>query len=352
MQKGKDLISRRQFVKRTSLAISAASGLPLLSNCTRGTNSPETVSDENKGFNDKDNIGGNHPPRYTNEGGITRRVLGKTGMNVSLLAFGGGSLFMSCDEKDSQPMLERAVEAGINLFDTSWDYGDGQSEVRFGNALNQYRDQIYISTKLDARDSDGSKQQFDGCLSRLKMDYVDVLLMHAISKDDKLSIIENGVYKELVKFKNEGTAKFIGFSVMKEEDLPVAKSLIDNLDIDVVLGIVNPLSNFGNCIKFVPFLKEKNIGLLGMKVIRNLLDHQTTAKELITYSLDQDFVTAAVISHQDINKLEDNVNIVTEYSATTGIPRDWGALEKKFKHYAQTHTPVWALPGYRDGMMV
>jgi len=305
MQKGKNLISRRQFVKRTSLAISAASGLPLLSNCTKGTNSPETVADENKGFNDKEKIGGNHPPRHTFEEGIARRVLGKTGLNVSLLAFGGGSLFMLSDEKDSESMLVRAVEAGINLFDTSWDYGDGQSEVRFGNALNQYRDQVYISTKLDARDSEGAKKQFEGCLSRLKMDYVDVLMMHAISKDDKLSTIENGVYKELVKFKEEGSAKFIGFSVMTEEDLPVAKSLIDNLDIDVVLGIVNPLSNFGNCSPLVPFLQEKNIGLLGMKVIRKLLDNQTTAKELITYALDRDYVSSTMISHEDINKLNE-----------------------------------------------
>ncbi|MBN2410488.1 aldo/keto reductase [candidate division KSB1 bacterium] len=352
MQKGKNLITRRNFVKQASLAISTASGLPLLSNCTSGTNSPETVSDENKGFNDKDNFGGNHPPRHTNEGGIARRVLGKTGLNVSLLAFGGGSLFMLSDEKDSESMLVRAVEAGINFYDTSWDYGDGQSEVRFGNVLNQYRDQVYVSTKLDTRDSDGAKQQFDGCLSRLKMDYVDVLMMHAISKGDKLSTIENGVYKEMVKFKNEGTAKFIGFSVMLEEDLPVAKSLIDNLDIDVVLGIVNPLSHFGNCELLVRFLKEKNIGLLGMKVIRDLLDKQTTASELINYALDRDHVSSTIISHQDINKLEENISIVTEYSTTTGIPRDWGALEEKYKLYAQTHTPVWALPGYRDGMLV
>jgi len=350
MQKGKLSITRRHFVKRTSIALSAASGLPLISNCTSGTNSPESVSDENKGFND--NRGGNQPPRYTFENGIARRVLGKTGLNVSLLAFGGGSQFMLCGDKDYEQLLERAVQSGINLFDTCWNYGDGQSEVRLGKVLNQYRDQVYISTKLDARDSDGAKNQFEGCLNRLKMDYVDILMMHAISEDDRLSIIENGVYKEMVKFKNEGTAKFIGFSVMQEEDLPVAKSLVDNLEFDVVLGIVNPVGKYGNCSKLVPALKAKNIGLLGMKVIRKLLDNQTTARELITYSLDQDFVSAAVISHQDIDKLEENVNIVTEYSDTTGIPRDWGALEEKYELYAQNHTPVWALPGYRDGMMV
>ena len=50
---------------------------------------------------------------------LTKRTLGKTGLDVSLLAFGGGSQFMNSDDGEWQPILERAVEVGVNMYDTS-----------------------------------------------------------------------------------------------------------------------------------------------------------------------------------------------------------------------------------------
>lgn len=356
MKNKKKLVSRRQFLQKSTAGLASVSALPILSSCAlpsdiNHNNLDETPTDDNPGPKEKkeDTL-----PRDSNQSKnmFTQRSLGKTGLDISLLAFGGGSQFMYSPDGQWEQILERAVEAGVNLFDTAWNYGDGQSEVRFGEVLNNYRDQVYICTKVDARDSETSIQQFEGSLQRLKMDYVDILMMHAISDYDDISVIENGVYKEMVKYKNEGKANFIGFSVMLEEDLPVARSLIENLDFDVVLGIINPVGRFGNCSSIVPLIQEKNIGLLSMKALRNIVSAEVSANELISYALDQEGVTATVIGHQSIEYLEQNIEIVNQYSPVSSIRDGWGALEKKLDKFAETHTPVWTLPGYRDGMLV
>ena len=356
MKDKKKSVSRRQFLKKSSAGLAIASAFPIFSNCTNPSEANQNKMDDTQ---TDDNPG---PPRKKedplprdskpNKNLLGQRVLGKTGLEISLLAFGGGSQFMNSPDGEWQPILERAVEVGVNMFDTSWNYGDGQSEVRYGEMLNNYRDQVNICTKVDARDSEESKKQFEGSLQRLKMDYVDILMMHAISANDDISVIENGVYKELVKFKNEGAAKYIGFSVMLEDDLPVARSLIENLDFDVVLGIINPVGRFGNCSSLLPLVQEKNIGFLSMKALRNMVSEEVTAKELIPYALDKEGVTATVIGHQTIENLEENIEIVNQYVSVSTIRDDWGALERKLDKFAETHTPVWTLPGYHDGMLV
>jgi aryl-alcohol dehydrogenase-like predicted oxidoreductase len=348
MKNKDDTISRRRFLKQSSIGLAAASGIPALARGSEEVKTPESVPEENKC--DSTRIDSAAVKSKANE--MPRQILGKTGLSVSMLAFGGGSQFMKNESDKWQPIVERAIEAGINLFDTCWNYGGGDSEVRFGESLNKYRDKIYVCTKLDARGSGESKEQFEGCLKRLKMDYVDILFIHAVGKKDDLKEIENGVYKEMLKFKDEGTIKFIGIAAMKEKDMPVAKSLIEKLDIDVFLGIINPMKKFGNCTELIPLIIEKNIGLIAMKTVRGLVDEKTTAKELITYALDKKGVNCAVVGHHGIEKLEENITIVKEYAANKDIQYNWRGLEDRLEKFAQTHTPVWSLPGYHDGMLV
>jgi len=346
----KTAISRRQFIKKSSIvAGGTTTGLSYFAGCSNKVNSPESVSDEKDRLNDGF---GNGDVYYSGASGMPQRILGNTGMSVSLLSFGGGSKFMTCDEEPALQILDNAVKAGVNYFDTSWDYGNGQSEVRFGKVLNNYRDQVYVATKLDARQGDAVKIQFEGCLERLQMDYVDVLLMHGICVDDVLATIESGVYSDLVKYKEQGAAKFIGFSVMQEADLFVAKSLIENLDIDVILGIINPVGRYGNCSYLLPLVNERGIGFLAMKVLRDIVSNKVTAKELISYALDKNGVSSAVIGHESMQELDENIKIVTEYDTSTGIAHNWRPLEDKVELYTRNHTPVWAQPWYKDGMIV
>ncbi|MEN8192135.1 MAG: aldo/keto reductase [Bacteroidota bacterium] len=324
MSNKKNSISRRNFIKKTSTSIAAISALPFLETCETPKNPPMK----------------------------THRILGKTGIKASLLGFGGGSQFMKNGEEEWQPLLERAIESGVNIFDTCWDYGGGESEIRYGKVLNKYRDKIHIMTKIDERGAEGARKQFEGSLERLQMDYVDILLMHQINKTDDYSVIENGVYKEMLKLKEEGLVKHIGFSTMKESDHPLATNILENLDIDVVFGIINPVKRFGNTKPLLPLIKEKNIGFIAMKTVRGIVSGETTAKELIPYALDTESVASAIIGHHGVDKLEENIGIINEYEASKDKKQDYSNLEKRMNEYYANHTPVWALDGYHDGMMV
>ncbi len=165
---------------------------------------------------------------------MPKRILGKTGMKISVLSFGGGSQFKKNKDGDWEPLLQRAIELGINYFDTHMDYG---TEKRFGEILPRHRKKIYIVTKFDARDADGAMKSFEGSLKRLKLDYVDALLLHNLGKEDDLKAFAKGTWKWMQKLKSERTARFIGFSSMRSAT--ASKNFIERLEPDIALVAMN-----------------------------------------------------------------------------------------------------------------
>src|SRR3954464_3112443 len=124
--------------------------------------------------------------------------LGKTGLKVSRLCLGcmsfgvphRGAHAWTLDEEQARPYLRRALELGINFFDTSNSYSDGTSEEILGRAIRDFaaRDEVVIATKLfyaQRRDPNGRglsrkavMTEIDNSLRRLAMDYVDLYQIH------------------------------------------------------------------------------------------------------------------------------------------------------------------------------
>jgi L-galactose dehydrogenase len=121
------------------------------------------------------------------------RLLGKTGLNVSSLSLGAspfGGVFGAVDEEQCKACLDLALDAGINLIDTSPFYGLTRSETVLGRCLKGVpRDRYFLATKVgryghDARDFDFSaarvRRSVDESLKRLGVDYVDLIQCHDI----------------------------------------------------------------------------------------------------------------------------------------------------------------------------
>ena len=115
------------------------------------------------------------------------RELGKTGLRVSALGFGCGNvggLMIRGTAAERERAIARAVELGINYFDTAPSYGDGQSEQNLGAALRSRRATVYVGTKfrLDAADLRDVRRaighSLDASLKRLGMERVDLLQLH------------------------------------------------------------------------------------------------------------------------------------------------------------------------------
>ena len=235
-----DKLSRRRFIIKTAGALGAASSVSALSCSFDKSLTPPNEKNKNKYPVGNSDAGLPNARHGANQELLPRRILGKTGLEVAMLSFGGGSQFMNNRNGKWEPLLERAVELGVNYFDTSIGY-DG-SEERYGELLSPIRDQVLIATKFDARskgprNTDEMMQELETSLTRLKTDYVDVLMIHNVNDNDSISQIADGVYKQMLSLKEQGVIKQIGFSSMSSASK--AKDLIRTLDFDVCLLAIN-----------------------------------------------------------------------------------------------------------------
>jgi aryl-alcohol dehydrogenase-like predicted oxidoreductase len=116
------------------------------------------------------------------------RTLGRTGLSVSEVGFGGagvGHVWGATTDTDCIRAVRRAVDLGINFFDTSPMYGGGRSEENLGQGLEGLRDRVYIATKVRLRTEEdladmetAVRRSVEQSLRRLRTDYVDVLQIH------------------------------------------------------------------------------------------------------------------------------------------------------------------------------
>jgi len=316
-------ISRRSFIQRSSVAAAAITSGALVTQCT-------TPGDSK----------------------MPMRTLGKTGEKISILGYGCGSQFMLMPDGEWEPHLEHAYNEGITYFDTASTYGEDNpvpSEERLGKIIPPFRKNIFLLTKMHERDPETAKREFERSLKRLKTDHVDVLLIHTIGPNDSLGEIENGVYKVLRQFKEEKSARFIGFSSMDSAE--VSKDLIENLEFDVTLLAMNATS-YGNFVDHtLPSAKKTDLGIISMKIMRDIVNKGANPQELLEYNWNLPGVAANVVSMTGMAPLNQNIEIARKYGKGALSKVDRKELENRMAHLATPNVLSWARPGYYDGMI-
>ena len=107
------------------------------------------------------------------------RTLGTTGEKVSAIGLGGHHIGRPKDESDGIKIIRSALDRGMNFLDNCWDYHDGESEIRMGNALRDgYREKAFLMTKFDGRTKESTARQIDESLKRLQTDRIDLMQFH------------------------------------------------------------------------------------------------------------------------------------------------------------------------------
>ncbi|MBA4408381.1 MAG: aldo/keto reductase [Odoribacter sp.] len=144
---------------------------------------------------------------------LPKRKLGRTNEYVTMLGTGGYHVGWTT-ERDAQEVIEASLEGGVRFFDTAESYAAGTSETRYGKYLTpKYRDLIFLMSKSTGKDAKTVKEHLEGTLRRLKTDHLDLYQVHAISTpEDVDSRIQLGVLDVLLKAKEEGKIKYLGFT--------------------------------------------------------------------------------------------------------------------------------------------
>lgn len=151
---------------------------------------------------------------------MEKRKMEKLGMETSLLGFGCMRFPTTAegkiDEARAEKMLDMAYKAGVNYFDTAYPYHDGDSEPFVGKVLNKYdRDSYYLATKLPVwlvEKEEDVRRIFEEQLERLKKDYVDFYLLHALDKERWEKIKSLKIVETCEQLQKEGKIKNLGFS--------------------------------------------------------------------------------------------------------------------------------------------
>ncbi|HEY5470721.1 MAG TPA: aldo/keto reductase [Bacteroidales bacterium] len=263
---------------------------------------------------------------------IIFRTLGKTGMKVPVISFG-------VMRADNPNLCKAAYEKGIRFFDTANGYQNGNNEIMLGNLLKDYpRNSFYLATKVaaDGVDRDGKPTEkttaeaflakFTTSLSRLKMDYVDILYIHGVTSPELLEY--KPILDTLKKLKKDGKIKFMGFSTHKNEAVLVEAAATSG-NWDVVLTSYNFKQTYINELNIaIKKASAAGIGIVAMKTMAGggFLDKEKTkpinSTAALKWVLANPDVHTAIPGMTDFDQLDLNVKIMSDISITDAEKKD------------------------------
>lgn len=183
--------------------------------------------------------------------------LGKTEIVVNRNGFGALPI-QRRNMEDAVKILRKAYDNGIDYFDTARVYTD--SEEKIGNALSDVRDKIYIASKTEALEPEKMRKDLETTLKNLKTDYLDLYQLHNPACCPKPGD-GTGLYEELLKAKEEGKIRHIGFT---NHRLEVAKEAIESGLYETMQFPFSYLADEKD-LEIVKMCQERDMGFICMK---------------------------------------------------------------------------------------
>ena len=261
----------------------------------------------------------------TATGEVPTRALGKTGVQVSTLCFGGAHWGRMDSEAEAIRVLHEAFEAGVTFLDNAWEYNGGRSEELMGKALQGRRQQAFLMTKVcsHGRDKRVALQQLDESLRRLKTDYLDLWQIHEVVYDDdpERHFAPNGAADALLEARKQGKVRFIGFTGHKDPKIHL-KMLAHDFPFDTCQMPLNVFDGTYRSFEreVLPVLNRRGIAPIGMKSLSGnaepIKQGIVTPEEAIRYVLS--LPIASLVSGIDSRQvLQQNLEIVRRFTPMT-----------------------------------
>ena len=273
-------------------------------------------------------------------GGIPRRQLGKTGIEVSALGLGGYHLGSAKTQKDAMEIVARAIDAGVTFFDNAWDYHDGQSEEYLGQALKGKRQQVVVMTKCctHGRGKDVAMQMLEQSLRRLQTDHLDVWQIHEVIywNDPEMIFRPGGAIEAMEQAKQQGKVRAIGFTGHKDPRIHL-QMLAHKFPFDTVQMPLNCLdASFRSFEQNVlPEAQKQGIAVLGMKSMGGsgeiITNGAATPVEALRYAMSLPVATT-ISGMESMDVLEQNLKVASDFQPMSA--HEMQALRDKVKYWA------------------
>ena len=216
--------------------------------------------------------------------GIPTRVLGRTGVRVSMIGIGGGHIGGVKEESDGIRLIHAALDEGVTFMDNAWEYSNGRSEDVMGKALKMdgRRSKAFLMTKVCSREYAVAMQQLEESLRRLQTDHLDLWQFHECNYyNDPEWVFEKGAIRAGIEARKQGKVRFLGFTGHKSPEIHL-QMLAKPFEWDTVQMPNNVMDAgfFSFKKEVMPVCLKRNIGIIGMKGCGG--DGQMLAKNAVT----------------------------------------------------------------------
>jgi aryl-alcohol dehydrogenase-like predicted oxidoreductase len=269
---------------------------------------------------------------------LPQRPLGRTGLNVPILAFGSGSRFlMYKDEDKALEALNRAIDLGITYLDTAHNYGNGLSEERIGRVMATRRKEVTLATKIPGRTADQAWREIELSLKRLRTDHLEVLHIHMLRNTQDLAAMEapDGVLKALYKAREQKITRAIGITC--HADPAALQKALERHDFDCTQMALNaglarmaetsggmkatPMKEGSFEQLALPVATRKNMGVIAMKVSgQEQLLGAAPIDKLLTYALSLP-VSLATVGMPKPEHIEHNAALARAFTPISAPER-------------------------------
>ncbi|MGA7312585.1 MAG: aldo/keto reductase [Silvibacterium sp.] len=316
---------RREFLKRSGAVTAAVLGSSAL---------PARAAE------------GTQPPLPSNprtQTTMPTRNLGKTGYKVGVFSLGGQAALERANNFDiAVPIIDRALDLGVNYIDTSSIYGGPArwSEQYVGQVMKRRRNEAFLATKTKERTRDGSMRMIEKSLQLLNTDHVDLWQLHDIGTATDVNEVfaKGGAMEALIDMHEQKVVRFLGITGHYRPD--ALMDCIHRYPFDCILMAINAADphHYSFADGLLPLAVEKQMGIIGMKVPARgrllaswtppPLEQQKHSwegmviatspgplkmREAVYYTLSQP-VSTIIIGCDSIAQLEENVQLARDFT--------------------------------------
>ena len=283
------------------------------------------------------------PSNPVTQGAMPTRNLGRTGYKVGVFSLGGQAALEKPDNFDvAVPIVERALDLGVNYLDTSSIYGGPErwSEQYVGRVMAHRRNEAFLATKTKERTRDGSMRMIEKSLQLLQTDHVDLWQLHDIGTMTDIDEVfaKDGAMEALVEMKDQKVVRCLGITGHYRPDALMEG--IRRYPFDTILMAMNAADphHFSFNQELLPLAVERQMGIIGMKIPGRgrLLSTWTpepievqkkmwegmvlaptpgtlTMREAMYYTLSRP-VSTVIVGCDSIPQLEENVKLAREFT--------------------------------------
>jgi aryl-alcohol dehydrogenase-like predicted oxidoreductase len=272
------------------------------------------------------------------------RNLGKTGYKVGIFSLGGQAALEHANNFDAAvPLIERALDLGVNYIDTSSIYGGPErwSEQYVGKVMAHRRNEAFLATKTKERSRDDSMRMIEKSLQLLQTDHVDLWQLHDIGTMTDVNAVfaKGGAIEALIEMQQQNVVRYLGITGHYRPDALI--ECIKRHPFDTILMAMNAADphHFSFNEELLPLAVERQMGIIGMKIpgrgrilstwtpppievqkhswegmtIQTDRSGTLTMREAMYYTLSRP-VSTVIVGCDTIAQLEENVHLAREFT--------------------------------------